>query len=235
MVERLGRWGSSTAARTVYDSSNLASRKHFVNVVTNQLSTGLPIRKQDTVYLNSDGDFDLSGLIKLLQDTSDLTGASIPLNPFVAMPYCFEDMPLVLSIILHEQESRRVEIMDDPELVKGSITNEQDVLHTFILASRKISGTPAVRMSLLREYETAQIDILKSIRGKNRAAMGKHIVNEVAIFSDVSLTFGQKVKAFDIKYPPTGAAAGESESSDDSGPSDDDDDDNDDGDGKGTR
>ena len=137
VVERQGRWFSgSTIARTVYDGGNLASRLHFANVITNQMNIGLPVRYADTRYLNAQGVFDLKSLVDVMSSTSDLQGACLPEKPFVAKPYCWEDMPLVASVIQNVQKTQHQDIEHDATLPAAVVSDVVDNVHTFILAAR---------------------------------------------------------------------------------------------------
>ena len=166
-------------ARNVYDSGTLAGRTAFVNVMTNQMNTGLPMRNDDSKYLNADGDFDLRCLVDLMKDTSDLRGAVLPENPFASTPYCREDMHLVSSIIMNWQQRHRHAIEEDDNLAKAVITDKVDTFHTIILAARKLYGMPVDTISMELEHEQAQVKILCAIRGKRRDVMGDFICEKV--------------------------------------------------------
>jgi hypothetical protein len=200
--------------RHVYDSGRLTGRTHFVNVMTNQINTGLPVRNDDARYLNADGIFDLRCLVALISETSDLRGAAIPDDPFAATPFCWEDMSLVASIVSSVQLAQRDDIETDPTLAKAVVSDAIDRTHVFVLAARKVYGRPVVSAALYLEYEEAQVKVLRLVRGKDRAEMGEFIFSNIACFSNVALSFKEKELAFDEKFARDDVS---SDSSDDEG------------------
>ena len=191
-----------------------------MNVFTNQLNTGLPVRNDNGTYLNAAGIFDLSSLVNVISDTSDLQGASIPADPFADKPYCWEDWSLLASVILKVQLTQRDDIEEDPTLPPAVVSDVFDNMHTFILAARKFYGKPTIEMSQMLEYEGAKVKVLRRLRGLHREKMGEFIHSQIACFSNVALSFKAKNKAFDKKFP----ALADSDSDSDSDSDDDSDD-----------
>ncbi len=167
-----------------------------MNVVTNPLNWGGPVERGGDAYLNDDGVFDHRSLLTFLEENSDLSGSKFLTYPFPEEgeeSFSYLDEPLLLSVIADTQFRREEAIKDDPVLKAGRVSSRQDKIHCIVLAARAFEGDPEEEITLTMEYEDALRTVLKKIRGLRRNEMGIFLHKKVALYSDISKSWADKL------------------------------------------